>query len=312
MLPYLAASGHNHYTKSVWIYLQQMSKLEDEHPDVYRHFLQGLYVVRRSDRLWAGLSTDLVIEQVLMRTLKTSGGLTRGRGMTEQQRLTWVMAMPVCAEVNKIMQDLTGIRYNTGEHNKDITVARQARDWKDTNTVLMYLSDRNPFPSDSDLQNISTGVHAHSTVDVDNAKAVRKVILDDMKGQSVVDYTFRRKNQAITMDIKSSVKIDGNIVQIDPQLLFQPLTLAARATHDVEAVFKYELCNYPPALFESLLLLREAQKPVLADAIRALLQPPDIPGVSGEVQYVLHSCQLSRVQNQEKPHPLIRIDPHPP
>ena len=37
MLPYLAASGHNHYTKCVWIYLQQMSKLEDEHPIVYRH-----------------------------------------------------------------------------------------------------------------------------------------------------------------------------------------------------------------------------------------------------------------------------------
>ena len=33
-------------------------------------------MVRRSDRLWAGLSTDLVIEQVLMRSMKTSGGLT--------------------------------------------------------------------------------------------------------------------------------------------------------------------------------------------------------------------------------------------
>ncbi len=92
MLPYLAASGHNHYTKCVWIYLQQMSKLEDEHPTVYHHFIRGLHVVRRSDRLWAGLPTDLVIEQALMRTLKTTGGLTRGRGMTEQQRLTWVMA----------------------------------------------------------------------------------------------------------------------------------------------------------------------------------------------------------------------------
>ena len=90
ILPYLAASGHNHYTKCVWIYLQQMSKLEDEYPTVYRHFIRGLHVVRRSDCLWAGLPTDLVIEQALMRTLKMTGGLTRGRGrgMTEQQRLT--------------------------------------------------------------------------------------------------------------------------------------------------------------------------------------------------------------------------------
>ena len=62
-----------------------MTRLSNTHPDVFKHFSQGLHVVRRSDRLWAGLSSDLVIEQVLMRSMKTSGGLTRGRGMTEIQ-----------------------------------------------------------------------------------------------------------------------------------------------------------------------------------------------------------------------------------
>ena len=86
MLPYLAASGHNLYVKCARLYLQSMSNLRDDHPAVYRDFVSGLHVVRRSDRLWAGLSTDLAIEQVLMRSLKTIGGLTRGRGFTEQQR----------------------------------------------------------------------------------------------------------------------------------------------------------------------------------------------------------------------------------
>ncbi len=63
MLPYLAASGHNHYSKSAWVYLQWMSQLEEQHPDIYQQFQEGLHVVRRSDRLWAGLSTDLVIEE---------------------------------------------------------------------------------------------------------------------------------------------------------------------------------------------------------------------------------------------------------
>ena len=40
---------------------------------------------------WAGLSTDLVIEQVLMRSIKSTGGLTRGRGMAEIQRLLWLL-----------------------------------------------------------------------------------------------------------------------------------------------------------------------------------------------------------------------------
>ena len=151
-----------------------------------------------------------------MRTLKSTGCLTRGRGMTEQQHLTWVMAMPACAEVNEIIQDVTGINYNTGEQNKDMSVTRQDRDWKDTNTVLRYLSDRNLFTSDIGLHNISTGVHAHSSIDVDQAKTVGKVILNDIKGQCVMEYMFRGKNQAITIDVKSSIKIEGNTVQIDP------------------------------------------------------------------------------------------------
>ena len=78
MLPYLAASGHN-YTKSALLCLQRMSHLQEDHPEVYQHFQDGLHVIRRSDRYWAGLSSNLVIEQVLMRSMKTSGALTRGR-----------------------------------------------------------------------------------------------------------------------------------------------------------------------------------------------------------------------------------------
>ena len=42
--------------------------------------------------------------------------------------------MPACAEVNRAMQELTGVSYNSGEQNKDFTEARQTRDWKDTHT----------------------------------------------------------------------------------------------------------------------------------------------------------------------------------
>ena len=101
MLPYLAASGHNLYTKSVWIYLERMSNLEEEHPDIHESFIRGMHVVRRSERFWAGLSTDLIIEQVLMRSLKTSGGLTRGTGFKEMQRNTWLFSRSICSAVSK-------------------------------------------------------------------------------------------------------------------------------------------------------------------------------------------------------------------
>ena len=86
MLPYFAAAGHNLYVRSAYMYLQMMGKLEHEHPDIYRLFNDGYHVIRRSDRYWAGLSSDLIIEQVLMKSIKSTGGLTREHGMSESQR----------------------------------------------------------------------------------------------------------------------------------------------------------------------------------------------------------------------------------
>ena len=60
-----------------------MKRLKEEESAVYSAFVNGFHVIRRSDRYWAGLSSDLVIEQVLIRSLKTTGGLTHGRGMSE-------------------------------------------------------------------------------------------------------------------------------------------------------------------------------------------------------------------------------------
>ena len=72
------------------------------------------------------------------------------------------------------MQEFTGINYNTGKQNKDMTAARQARDWKelDTLTVLHYLLEWYPFSLDQSLQSISTGMHAHLNVNVNEAVVV--------------------------------------------------------------------------------------------------------------------------------------------
>ena len=47
--------------------------------NLIRSYVSGLFVVRWTDRYWDGLTTVLIIEQVLMRSLKTDGRLTRGR-----------------------------------------------------------------------------------------------------------------------------------------------------------------------------------------------------------------------------------------
>ena len=61
----MAASGHSLYAKSAGIYLSSMANLPNDHREVHQHFVEGLHDAKRSDRAWVGLSTDLMIEQVL-------------------------------------------------------------------------------------------------------------------------------------------------------------------------------------------------------------------------------------------------------
>ena len=106
------------------------------------------------------------------------------------------------------------------------------------------------------------------------------------------EYVFKRANQVVTLNSKSSVKVDGYVIQIDPQLLFQRLTLVAKSRDSLEDVFWFELCSYPPALFSSAQFLCEAHKPVLADAIWSFLPDQGIPGLPRELQYVLDGGAL--------------------
>lgn len=122
-----------------------MCALENTHPDVHGLFAAGYHVVRRSNKYWAGLSTDLSIEQILMRSLKTTGGLTIGRGMSEYQRGLWLLSSPICAEVTQSSQMLTEVNYNTSEQHKEASKSRQERDQKDSLVLVRWLEERNPF-----------------------------------------------------------------------------------------------------------------------------------------------------------------------
>ena len=55
-----------------------MYSLKNNNREVYIIFSEGNFIIRLSYRNWVGLAPDLVIEQVLMRSLKSNGRLTRG------------------------------------------------------------------------------------------------------------------------------------------------------------------------------------------------------------------------------------------
>ena len=183
---------------------------------MYESFKNGMHVVRRSEREWAGLSTDLVIEQELMRSLKTSGGLTRGSGMSEYQRNIWLLSRPACGHINSVMQSLTGIHHKSGEQIKDLTHARKERDFLDKSIIKEFLVERNPFEIHSQVVNISTGMHAGPEVNVECAKQIGIDIIKKMRDTNPDTFSFRRKDQAVTLASKNGVQIKDYTFRLIP------------------------------------------------------------------------------------------------
>ena len=165
--------------------------------------------------------------------------------MTKTQRLIQALAKPVCAEVNQAMQNLTSVAYITSEQHKDLSVACQKRDAHDVNKLDIFIQDKDIFGNHHNLQNLVNGVVATENVNAEKAEDVGCKILEGMQGKQVMNYTFRKKDQAVTMDFKSKIAIDTDDVTIDPLLLFQRLVMVSMQKESLEEAFCYVLCGYP-------------------------------------------------------------------
>ena len=158
--------------------------------------------------------------------------------------------MPVCASINETMQKFIGFSYETSDQHNDVSPARQARDVSDTVDLIDYLNERDPYVQIDSLFNIANGMTAQGRVNVEKAREIGVEIVESMAGKSTDEFTFRKANQAVTPGSRSTVKIKGEHVNVDPQLLFQRLLKVRERCNDVASLFQYELCPYPADLFE--------------------------------------------------------------
>ena len=121
MNKYLHAAGHLQMAKSGHLYLQVMEDMSNTIPkeDLKLFKGNGYFTIRRTHKLWSGVWTDMTIEQVLMRAMKTSGGLTRGRGMTNSTISEWIHCTQLCIPLCEALEDFTSKRIDFSEQHVD-------------------------------------------------------------------------------------------------------------------------------------------------------------------------------------------------
>lgn len=107
MLPYFHASGHFPYAKSAHFYAQEMVTLSEKEINLF--IKEGYFTVKRiTSKYWSGTGTDMCIEQCIMRPIKSVGGLTHGRGITESTISKWILGTPFFIKINENLEDFLG------------------------------------------------------------------------------------------------------------------------------------------------------------------------------------------------------------
>ena len=192
MQPYLAAAGHQQYAKAISLFPVEMMRMKKEEPENWTK-LAKTHVIRCSYSHWSGIATDLIIEQVLMCSLKSIGGLSHGWGWSEAQQLSWLLSRPTCAEYNHSLQILTSFSFLSSDQHTPThswsTGACMTRDKQDVDNLTTFFTTYDPFSPDPTLHCIATGVVASTSANVDDAQSIGVKILDDMVDQEVNTHT---------------------------------------------------------------------------------------------------------------------------
>ena len=265
MVPHFNAGGNIHYAKAAPLYLQQMHDLPNKiPPEGYRKITEdGYFTVRRRHEFWSGIWTDMVIEQDLMRAMKSQGGVTRGRGLTESVLIQWVMSSQACLELRSGLEKFTGVHRNTSEQHVDLRESRRKKDGQHLAIFISWLNDHDPFDCSQDgLRSLSTGTTGDSETNCDRAVIEGKKSMQRMVGQTYGEVKMKRTEKVKTLAAASAAeqkpKREGTI---NATFLLMKICFSKKTSdEDMKEIMTYDLAEKSPTLFDEVGLMRHNAK----------------------------------------------------
>ena len=242
MLNLFAATGHNNYAKSCRLYHQTAIDLPQHFPRMYEQFMLGNHTVKRTEKDWSGLWTDLAIEQILMKSLKGRGGVV-GRGITDNVTRVWTKTIHRSGEISAAIDHVTLHNTTNEPDHKELSASKIKRDHADYTKVFQYMKNNNPFNVSEVLMGMSSGlVDENNIVTCDKSEEIGALIQNDMDGKTFSTAAFKRSKKVVNLQILSSnVSIQGEKLDINPLTLF--LRLITMVVHqpetEIESYFYY-------------------------------------------------------------------------
>ncbi|KAF5281918.1 hypothetical protein FQR65_LT14444 [Abscondita terminalis] len=274
MLPYFHAAGHYKYAQCGHLYLQEMLSLREiMDPVEYNKFTEGgLFTIRRSQKFYSGIFSDQTIEQMLMRQIKISGGLTQ-RGMTESIMGKWVGCRIAFVDITTALSEFTGVEFHSSEQHKDARVSKINEAAAASYEIFKFFEINYPFPAVPEIISIASGIeNIHSII-----------------GKKWKD--FKKTKKVFTLaDMNAKLKV--NDVNVDIEEIFsrvQKSNLLSTNPAEFKIILKSECCPVPPCLFNAV-SFRKSEKSALYKLYTLISQLPTFK----EICFVIDGGYLLR------------------
>lgn len=136
-----------------------------------------------------------------MRLLKTSGGLARGRGITDGTVTKWAFVALKCVPICNALENFCGVHSSTSDKHTDLRPSRTARDSQDCHTFINWLSTHSLFSYKGyePLVCISTGEIANTAAIAGKSYTVGKAGAEAMTGYSYAYQKMKRKDRVLSI-----------------------------------------------------------------------------------------------------------------
>lgn len=167
MLPWFFAYDHVNYSRYLSLYLVQMLRLDETHPEAHSMLVGGDFGVQRSSSQgFTQVPVDQTIEQTLNRSTKTKGGII-GFSLKKGAVQRWIVtAHSRAAFVDKCrLMTATELQSSTPKEQGSLRMKRDEDDVERVREVI--INWQNPFETTEELTSISTGKLASDTTKLD-------------------------------------------------------------------------------------------------------------------------------------------------
>ena len=135
------------------------------------------FKIPRRNKFWSGVASHMTIEQTLMRSILSVGGLTRGRGIKESVMSKWILAIPSSSIVCDNIENYANKKSVSSYQQVDWSTARHTRDERDADLLYKWFSEQNPFTEINEPKSLSSGVVAGDEVNLLQAYDVGSLLM---------------------------------------------------------------------------------------------------------------------------------------